>query len=386
MRRQITTHSQIDPFSEALGRIQRQLDNSPLEQVAAGLKDVIAQRRCAVEAGRGDNGQSLVLAAEIDRILDSLPTSFGERFHFDSQLINVIYKTVLPTVTDLPFPLVPRASGDWGLQTVRVFTPGKLLECSVHVFHFPGADDIAHVDLLDYAFLAHEFGHQLIRISPRSFQTDFGAELTQFINEARLRSITDRGQARQRAQEVLTSISRYWQPIDSQHDWAHELAIDVIALWLCGPAYAEAFKDYLERSKIDAHQISDGHPPYAVRVTGLTIASEVMGVSKYVSGIRALSDSWDLPAMKGDRVANYYGLTDKRIIKSVVSCAIRTCQKLGLTQCTDETLSRIREALLTGLKPAPNLDLIIAAWIQFEELGQEKYQEWERQAICALLR
>jgi hypothetical protein len=304
---------------------------------------------------------------------------------FDTHLINGIFAGCIANPDSSRFPLLARATGAWGHQVIRVFAPQSLADCRVRIIHFPGGSAVSDLDLLDYGFLAHEFGHDFLRRTDSPFVGLVEEEFTRFANGVRLRGIADKGAAKERASTLSTEIQAYWGPTENQHDWAHELANDVIGLWICGPAYVAAFTDYLDRADVDPFQVSLGHPPYAVRVTGLIAASKIWKIETCTDLLQVTQAKWNNEASGRVMPSNYANLTDPRIINIVVSCAHKTCSALGLVQCTDVGISDLRQKLLAGESIDLDVDLLLAAWIQFNALGEAAYAEWEKSVIAGNL-
>ena len=61
----------------------------------------------------------------------------------------------------------------------------------------------------------------------------FHPHLEEFISKLKIMSISDRGLAKIQSQATIDEIDTKWR----NSKWVEELAIDVIALWACGPAY-----------------------------------------------------------------------------------------------------------------------------------------------------
>src|SRR5712691_5868169 len=122
---------------------------------------------------------------------------------------------------------------------------------------------------LAYPFLTHELGHNALFKYDKVFPQSFWPVLEQVTNGLLRQSLADKGAARSRARDTVTLIRQLWSPTANHYNWAHEIAMDVIALWTTGPAYLATFHDILEDEELNPYLVGQSHPPYEIRANAL---------------------------------------------------------------------------------------------------------------------
>jgi len=211
----------------------------------------------------------------------------------------------------------------------------------------------------------------------------FEQALDSYLNTLRLRSIADQGRARSQSQRTINRIAEFWRPGANHQNWAHEMMMDIVALWTCGPAYLAAFCDELEDKNPDPYFVNQQHPPYAMRAEALLNASRSLGWSEYGSGLRAQFRKWSIPHSKKQIDYSYTSLTEPVLIKSCVQCALDACKAYKLPQCDTHLINKVGQILQRGETPEFGVDLIIAAWMM-ERLDRNNYQQWELDVVRRL--
>jgi hypothetical protein len=262
-------------------------------------------------------------------------------------------------------------------------TDGRLAH-SVNVIHLPGEDRLEDIDLLTYPFLCHELGHNLLFRHGDRFITAFREHLKLVLADVRRKTLGVRGASRQISEETTKQVHGYWNPTPNHYNWAHEIAVDAISLWLSGPAYLAALQDVMEEQGLDPRQLGQSHPPYAIRSRAVMAAAQKLDWSYYTGGIQALTDRWwsEREGQNNLLVA----CADPRLIDQAVSTALATCQTLSLPRCTSARLDAVERALKHGSPVDFGIDLILAAWVKGKELTETRYDEWQEVAVLDLLR
>ena len=377
-------------LQKALKRVQEVYDDTPLSAVGVKLAEFLLGVQAAVDADSSKSIQVEAACNLVIRIIDLLPQTFEDRFLFDWAMIQALAAQWGQGSVKLPNTVVPRPSGSeiWGHQRVSMPPEDKENAHFVDVILVPGEEDKESINLLSYPWLCHELGHLIFFQQGEDFTNAFKAELEKEVRRLSLRATADRGAAREKAQKVIKEVRELWTPSPDHHNWAHELAIDVVALWACGPAYLAVFQDELSKPEIDPYQIDQNHPPYEVRASAMTITSKRLGWETYASVLtKVVSDSrknkWR--DKKGDR-NRYAALVNPGLINACISSALETCEVLKLPKCTSTHLDRVNDTLRQGATPDLGIELICAAWTVEASQEEEAYDQWEKETLETLLK
>src|SRR5258708_27075845 len=90
------------------------------------------------------------------------------------------------------------------------------------------------------SWMCHELAHNLFYYNDTLFVDSFKKTLDDFLGTLRLRAIADQGSARSKSHAMIDRIAQFWEPALTHKNWAHEMAMDIVALWTCGPAFLAA--------------------------------------------------------------------------------------------------------------------------------------------------
>jgi hypothetical protein len=255
----------------------------------------------------------------------------------------------------------------------------------VKIVHFPGQDSPDDIDLLDYPFLFHELGHDLLNRPGCRFAENFVGELTRIVGRWRLRSIADRGASKTKAMNTIDRTESLWTPAPDQRDWAHELAVDVIGLWTGGPAYLDSFRRAIEEYQFNPYKMVAHHPPYGVRAAALDGTAERLGWGTRAGGLRGIMEGWRRDGRKLGKDNTYATYADPDIVAACVGCALATCQDFVLPRCDQARLNRVAEMVQKGVIPNFGMDLLLAAWTVAQDQDENARPRWEGEVIPALL-
>jgi hypothetical protein len=319
---------------------------------------------------------SIDLPSAIQNLLSQLPASYGPRFEFDAAFIFALAADWNPSL-ELPKMTVPKHQGEWGFSELPLPTDNSQRVPIVRVFHFPGQDSVEDIDLLAYPWLAHELAHCLLFLNSTLFPCHFTPRLECILRALSLKGIADRGQARTVARAGIEDMKRYWTPSRNQGNWAHEIAMDTIALSACGPAYLGAFFDQVERANLDLFQISTVHPPYSVRMLAILHACTLLKLDEHANPLRDFSSS----------VAQQYPnklirLAPDELIAAAVEAGLAVCEALDIRSW------RYFDPPGPGV-PIPGsrelgTSLLLDAWRVRRQVDEESYSKWEREVVSGI--
>lgn len=368
-----------------LVQVERRFADTRLAAIGEMLVNVISEVQRSIAAGCTSAEDAESLSTYVAQVLEWLPTSFGDRFTFDAQLIHSLAVEYSQGATKLSNMLVPKPSQVWGHQKIRMPSFDRRAAHVIDVIHMPGDDNLADIDLLDYAFACHELGHNILFCAGDAFITAFRKELDNVLAATQRQTLGIRGSARQVADSTAEQVRRYWTPSADQYNWAHEIAVDVISLWLCGPAYLAALQDVMEADDLNPYQLGQSHPPYEIRATALIEAAGRLGWAYYTGAVVTLADRWSSTAPAAERTNLHVACADPRLLTGVISAAMQSCQELSLPCCTPARITALEERHRQGPPLEFGTDVILSAWLIRSTSTEAAYEEWERAVIDSLV-
>lgn len=284
--------------------------------------------------------------------------------------------------------IIPVSGDTWAHQ--RVVFPVKPVDLMqgmavfINVVYIPGDDELGSVDLLNYPFLCHELAHNLFFFDDSFFRQQFENKLNDFISKLRLRSIADHEVAKKASENLRDELETFWRPTPQHQNWAHEIAMDLTALWTCGPAYLTAFHEEIDGSDLNPYLIGQEHPPYAVRVAALILACRQLGWMHEADEFGKLIRQWQR-STRHKRIGNrYVALANENLIAECARSAIETCRHHNLPKCDKQTIAHVKAKLNRNETPNWGAELIIAAWLKYE-LNRADYEVWQQTVIRELL-
>jgi hypothetical protein len=378
------TQQRSDRF-QAIGKRIESLINSPLIEIARRLEDVVKDVQCAHRNGTANVNENK-LAQDIDAILNLLPKSFGNRFRFDSGMIAATREMLDDIGLRLNPMILPLHGKTWAHDSLPMpWNKGHQISM-VDFILLPGRDELNDVDLLAYPFLVHEIGHNILFRHGAVFVDRFRSELENVLNRFRLSSIADRGRARSSFQSRIERIRRYWTPVANHKNWASELAIDIMALWLCGPAYLAALVDKLDERHVEPYFLEQEHPPNFLRMFALSKVAVKLGWTNHLTSVNQLLGKWRRTSQDTvSRHNEYVALADPQIIEACMVSSLFTCEELRLPLCNEQTVNQIQQQISSRTTPDFGIDVLIAAWLIHEQKGETAYEQWETRTIRDLL-
>jgi hypothetical protein len=159
------------------------------------------------------------------------------------------------------------------------------------------------------------------------------------------------------------------------------MAMDIVALWTCGPAFLAAFQDEIEDKTKDPYHVDQGHPPYALRAIALLKASRILTWVNHTKGIREILENWR-KSKWAKRIDNSYrSLSDPQLTAAVVDCTLATCEAFEIAACTVAEIQRIDQLLKQKIIPGFGTELIIGAWLAREQCDELAYDQWQSSVV-----
>lgn len=363
--------------------------NSPLQGLAKNYKEILQDVRFAYDSKSIDQKTYDTFLNSIYQIVQILPESFNERYLFDHYTIESICERWNKKSQILSFPLITKHYQEWAHQSTLSPVDAQNGQAkSINLICFPGEDRIDNIDLLEYPFLFHELGHNLLFYTHPIFADKFTKELDTILASIRLRAISDKGLAKSRTEEILQKISHYWLPKDNQKDWSHEIAVDLIALWACGPAFLKAFQLELDHNTPNPFLLDDVHPPYAFRIEVILTASEKLGFQRYSNELEKLLDKWRYsPKDKDFYSLNnlYQALTSEKLKEAIISVSFAVFRELSIPICSLKFIQDTERRLERGQRIHWGTQLILAASLYHDIYDDEEFDVWEQNTIKSLI-
>jgi hypothetical protein len=241
----------LDPLQQVLQRVQRRYANSPLSPIGQKLEYLIKGTQEAILAGSAKPEQATRVADHVHQWMEILPHSFGERFDFDATMVKALAEEWSQGCIQLSDMIIPCHRGYWGAKSFWMHPEDGTNFPRVDLVFFPGEDNLDDIDLLSYPWFCHEVGHNILSRDHSVFRKNFETRLGKIAKALRLLRIADRGSLQDRSQRVIDDILHMCRPTPNSDSWVHEMTIDIIALWTCGPAYLTAFQDVVENPDIN---------------------------------------------------------------------------------------------------------------------------------------
>ncbi len=362
MRRQRKSKNKHTRVQE---RIKKLLD-SPLNELAEKLKWLA-------------EFEDKQIIEYVSKLLERLPEEFNRQFYFDAWMIQSIAQSWSNDPRLNCRMIVPTHYNEWGYERIPIPDSSKLNSSFVVGFIYIPCEVTEIPSLLDYPWLCHELGHHLFSL-PKHQQMlfdKFHPHLEVLISKLKRMSLSDRGLAKTQSQAVINEIDAKWK----SSGWVEELAIDVITLWVCGPAYLAAFK-YEHEDTGNPFVIEQIHPPVELRTYALLHAARELGWDKYLEKLEHIRQDWfkKIPAPVRNR---YESLRNLELVTQCVAAALIFCDSARIPCLTLDDLNKIRMNLQGENDFSNGIELIVAAWLVQHE-NEEFYDDWEEYTLGKL--
>jgi hypothetical protein len=359
------------PASQVLAAVNAHLGNTLLAPIGDRLNAVLAFGEEASQLHRS-----------IRAILERLPSKehiLSDRFLFDASLLAAVSEQWACGLSQM---IVPVYGSPWGYDRLHVPSLNHNEIPRIDLIFFPGQADELSIDLLDYPWLCHELGHCILRREHCLFSSEFSRTLQAYAQSLSLRSLADTGSAREQSRRAIDRLTTHWSPSGDHRNWAHELSVDTIALWCCGPAFLAAFNDLIHDDALDPYHISQSHPPYEVRAEAAIRASRELKFEKFTSEIAAQVTSWKSSRWAGGRTNDYIALTPRELVSAAVDHTLHICSTIRLPKCNESTLTLCRDEPI----PAFGMDSILKAYTEQADHGSHAFRNWQTNYVKTILR
>jgi hypothetical protein len=374
-----------DRFQQTFELLDQAIALPPTRSIGQELYSTLSDVQVAAKHEQLSPADVTRFISSVNNVLAALPQAYQRRFLFDACMIGVICADWNGEQQRLSSTIYPRYDEEWSHGHIRMPTRRLSTNDSFLGFiAFPGTDDLASIELSDYSFLCHELGHNLLHYDATAFTEHFLSQLEQIISKLVLAGAADQGSARMKAQRSIDDIRRMWTPTEDHANWANEMMIDLIALWTCGPAYLASFEYEVGDESKNPYQISQLHPPYALRVEAMITASEKLGWGAYTQGLKKRIKAWPASKWKSHYTNKYVALADSKIVSACITCTLAACEAVGLPRCDERHVKRVKEIIKRGNTPDFGSDVIIAAWLVHQQADDQSFEQWEQKTVASL--
>jgi hypothetical protein len=307
----------------------------------------------------------------------------AERFGVDAWLISDLAASMSNGPVKLSSTIYPIYTGEWGHSVLSFVWPREERVHAVYGITLPGKDFLSEIKLLEYPWLCHEMGHNLLARCPGSFFLKFHRLALNFFRRMERKGLADSAEARQRASKRLAVIKSAWTPTVMQRDWVHEIIVDIISLWVCGPAFIAAFNDVIEHPTLNPFEANSTHPPYELRTKLVMEVGSDLGWKREVEALEKKLHNWSNSPKKNSRTNEYLSLINNDLVGGAVELALSGCKQWQLPLCTVQTLEDVRKWLDSGAPVTSTLALIIAAGMKWDQ-DAANYSIWQRDTVLQL--
>jgi hypothetical protein len=371
-RRRRSQKQRTEIVKDLIQRIKNQLGDSPLSAVGKKLLRTVELLQYDAE----QDGRWPKIDQMLSNFLSHLPDRFGPRFHFDSYLLHSIKEQWSRGPASFPDMVMPVYRREWQYRELPV--PGEAESGKIHHLYLIGIDEREEHRynspplLLEYPLMCHELAHYLlVRYSP-SFEEQFDEALEGVIRDRAKRRLPLQGQSASVSKSLNDALVRHWS-IDEGGLWAFEIAVDVIALWACGPAYIDTLTHHLDNYQ-NKFQIEPSHPSAALRADALLQSAERLDWSNYAGDLLEARNEW---FNEGPPSFNRYNaLTKESIVRACLDSAFQYCQEMELPRLRPDDLARI-ESRIEKDQELVGTDLIVGAWIVDRNRTNEECNAWQ---------
>ncbi len=355
------------------------LDNTPLKPIGDILFDTIQTSSIEQKPDAIEPVLDYVIS-----ILNRFPEP-TKRFYFDAYLIQLISDTWSQKTIQCSKMIIPGYRNSWAHEIVRMPYIGKKGELTsltkfqtIDLIYIRNKYKSEQPNLLDYPWLFHEMGHYLLARHGRLLFDLLKPVIKDLTNTLQLRALADRDTARIRSKETINEIKKMWSPTSNFSQWTHEIAIDALGLWSCGPAYLNSF--YVDHEHADPFIVRTDHPPVAIRTYALIESAKKLGWNDYTKPLLSTLKIWDrnIPDSEHNR---YKTLRDKGLIDSYINKAYDYYSEIGIPRLGDQDIERISNQVTDIDSPVLPVDMIVKAWLVYREKGDTAYQAWEEDIV-----
>ena len=217
--------------------------------------------------------------------------------------------------------------------------------------------------LLNLSDLYHEIGHLLfVQYEPFLVDDHLSAVKTHY-NE-KIRKADGRKKQTQFKKSLRDAIE-YWD-----HSWSEELACDLIATYLVGPAYAWSHMKICALSGgvneiYSRKNVFREHPPDEARMRAILLMLDLLG---YTNESLAIKETWEqfLTKTRNSRSEYYDEIFTTEMLESITKNVYEGCKNITLQSYPDQRANNTRAVSL----------IINEAWAKMKE-DPENFHLWE---------
>ena len=357
----------------------RALDDTPLKPIGDLLVNAISTS--SVE----QNPDSIEPVLDyVISILNRFPET-TKRFHFDAYLIQSISESWSQGIIKCSKMIIPSYRNSWAHEIVQmpyIGNKGELTNSTqfqtLDLIYIRNKYKNEQPNLLDYPWLFHEMGHYLIARHGRLLFDSLLPVIEELARALQLRALADRDVARIRARDTINEIREMWSPVSGLSRWTHEIGIDAIGLWSCGPAYLASFR--MDHEDADPFVVRMDHPPVAIRTYSLIEAAKKLGWQEFAkplsSALKVLEKK--VPDSEHNR---YKTLRDKGLIDTYLNKTYEYCSNLGIPRLATDDIQRISTQEIDEDSQTLATELIVKAWLVQQAEGDVAYHVWEENIV-----
>ena len=316
----------------------------------------------------------------VDQLTNLFPKDSNRYFFFDRLLIQDVIDTWNSETLKLSSNLIPSYGNRWGYYSVCLPTLSGLYYPFEFIL-FPRHEH-ERPTIEQYVWLLHELGHHTFEKYKSPLLAGFIPKLTEILLNLKLSALADSVMARSKAEALINQLSSYWDPSSGAFNWTYELAIDALALWTSGPVYIDAFV-YEHGAALNPFQIEQDHPPVELRGSTMLYTAHTLGWNTYCKDLRQLVGQWRIDNLPAEHQNLYLALRNEALMQTASEVALHYCQTTNLPRLQPANLERIAQTV-EAPQVLKGVDLIVAAWLQDKQLGEDAYHAWVENIIAAL--
>lgn len=365
------------PTDPAIEEICRRLADkfplaSPFHAIAGKLASGIKDRN------QTDASTYAAMIGLANFCLNRLPAMPATRFWLDSEMIQEVARAVAdaggPRLTNIIFPVYDQ---QWGHISCPISSNDPLQGYRVNLILFQGHDRTEEMDLLQYPWLYHEFAHILIADFGQSYQQNVAAAYAKEMISRKVRAMNDSAVSKAKLKDTLVKLAEYWQPENRLQGWTVEVATDLVALWLCGPAYCSAMMEVFQSAR-DPHLLTVEHPSYEMRAWALLRSINRIGWHENTHELEMLLTRWRGENQVSGSNNSYLNFASRELLGECVACALDFCEDLKLPLCQPAVIGRMAsESIRDGIIPELGGQLVGIAYHLKKRLSEKDYLSWQ---------
>ena len=138
----------------------------------------------------------------------------------------------------------------------------------------------------------------------------------------------------------------------------------------------------LDNASLNPYELTQSHPPYVVRANALVEGARLLGWND--AALRRRIAGWNDSKWHDSKSNRLRSLASPELTSACVSAALQTCQILQLAKCTCEGLNTMLETTGDHRPPEFGVNLVLEAYVIFEESGEQAYLDWQAPAVQQL--